>query len=129
MNQKLIGLVLTILCHCRREKNKVSAVRKQGACGACWAYSVISTIESFLQINKGLERSLSIQQMIDCAQNGNKGCSGGHTCLLLQWLKKEKVPILTESDYPLNPDHSSTCKNGVSADEHYVRVVNYTCDR
>lgn len=67
--------------------------------------------------------------MIDCAANGNNGCAGGDTCLLLQWLKKEKVPILTEDEYPINSDQNSTCKNSVHADQHYVRVMNYTCDR
>lgn len=117
------------MCDRRRENNTISPVRKQGTCGACWAFSVISAIESNLVIRKGIKKTLSIQQMVDCAQNGNKGCSGGDTCLLLQWLKKEKVPIVTEDKYPLDPDHNSTCKNVVGPDKNFVRVLDYTCDR
>lgn len=114
----------------RREKGVVSAVKKQGHCGACWAYSVISTIESNLAIHMDVDRTLSTQQMIDCAQNGNKGCTGGDTCLLLEWLRQGKIPIFDEETYPMTSEKED-CKseNLIHQGNQNVRVMSYTCDR
>lgn len=46
---------------------KVSAIKNQGNCGSCWAFSVISSIETTIAIQKGTLYNLSEQQLVDCA--------------------------------------------------------------
>lgn len=104
------------------------AVRKQGACGACWAYSVASNIESALAIANITGITLSTQQMIDCAQNGNKGCNGGDTCSLLEWLKADKVHMETESQYPTEDGKESKCHANGNLSEFYT-INDFNCDR
>lgn len=56
----------------RRERGVVSEIRNQGLCGACWAHSVIGTVESMMAIERNSSTlELSVQQMIDCAANNN----------------------------------------------------------
>lgn len=112
----------------RRGQGFVPAVRKQGSCGACWAYSVVSNIESALAINNQTKVTLSTQQMVDCAQNGNKGCGGGDTCLLLEWLKNDSIKIETESQYPMTEDKNSICSANDNLTEFY-NIVDFSCDR
>lgn len=54
----------------RREKGIISAVRNQGLCGACWAFSTIHTIEAMYAKNYNLT-SLSVQ-VISQHSNFNK---------------------------------------------------------
>lgn len=117
-----------------RKENVLLPVRKQGKCGACWAYSVIATIEANRAIRTGNKTSLSVQQMIDCARNGNEGCKGGDTCMLLEWLAENRVPIRTDAEYPMsNDDQNITCKLQGPFDEkqakQYVRIDDFTCRR
>lgn len=117
-----------------RKENVLLPVRKQGICGACWAYSVIATIEANRAIRTGNKTRLSVQQMIDCAQNGNDGCKGGDTCMLFEWLAENHIPIRTETEYPLSNDNQNvTCKIQTIIDEkqakQYVRLDDFTCRR
>lgn len=113
---------------CRRDKDDVPSVRRQGLCGACWAYSVVSNIESILAIKNGSRVLLSTQQMIDCAANGNNGCGGGDTCELLEWLKMEKVKIETEDEYPAMYERAASCKADPDPKVYY-QIADYSCKR
>ena len=65
----------------------VNPVRNQLACGSCWAFSTVCTIESANAIaGRGL-LSLSEQQLVDCAgSEGNQGCNGGEMMLGFQYV-------------------------------------------
>ncbi|KXJ81289.1 hypothetical protein RP20_CCG020610 [Aedes albopictus] len=79
-----------------RDKGVVSPVRSQGSCGACWAISVVDTISSISAIKRQQNFSeLCLDQVINCAGNGNFGCEGGDTCRLLEWLKEENIKLNT----------------------------------
>lgn len=68
-------------------------------------------IEANLAIHKNISVALSVQQMVDCARNGNNGCDGGDSCLLLEWLVENKIKIRTEGDYkPSESGMNETCK-------------------
>lgn len=116
-----------------REENMLQDVRLQGTCGICWAYSVVEMMEAHLAIHHNIKRKLSVQQMVDCARNGNDGCNGGDNCLLLEWLINEQVNIQTNEEYPiLTTDEIQTCKMSASQSSNKLetyRATNYTCSR
>jgi hypothetical protein len=63
-------------------------VKDQKQCGACWAFSAISTIE--YQYNKAKApffRSFSEQQLVDCVYP-RSGCTGGFPATGMHYLNK-----------------------------------------
>ena len=64
-----------------RTKHVVTAVKDQGDCGSCWAFSSAATIESHVAIQTGTLIALSEQELVSCAPNagtcgGDGGCEG-----------------------------------------------------
>lgn len=74
--------------------------------------------------NKPAEE-LSVQQMIDCAGNGNGGCVGGDTCLLLGWLNETGTGIVTEEEYPTDLREAKCRKIGLGK----VAIKDFKCRR
>lgn len=90
-------------------------------------------IEAYLAIHKNLTKTLSVQQMIDCAENGNSGCEGGDSCLLLEWLAQNKIQIRTEQEYPRSKDGmNQTCYmllDKTTTDLDTAQIDDFTCNR
>ncbi|KAK0424046.1 hypothetical protein QR680_008470 [Steinernema hermaphroditum] len=59
-----------------RKHHAITAVKNQGGCGSCWAFSTAANIESVFAVKKGKLFSLSEQQIVDCATD-QEGCGGG----------------------------------------------------
>jgi C1A family cysteine protease len=80
-----------------RTKNKLPAVRNQGACGSCWAFATMAAIESSLLPSQ--ERDFSEQHLI--TKHGFKGgpCKGGSIIQAVAYLARWSGP-LNESDLP-----------------------------
>ncbi|XP_018900974.1 cathepsin O isoform X2 [Bemisia tabaci] len=109
-----------------RDTGIIGKVRDQKTCGACWAFSTIETVESMYAMTNGSFKELSVQEVVDCAGNGNAGCNGGDTCSLLKWLVMNHVPVKLEKDYPLVLKDEVCRLNGF---EGGIEVAdNYTCD-
>jgi len=60
----------------RKTPNAVSAVKNQGQCGSCWAFSATENVESVNGIKSGNLPILAPQQVVDCDKEWY-GCSGG----------------------------------------------------
>lgn len=83
-----------------REKNIVNAVKDQGQCGSCWAFSVIQAQESQWAKVKGELPSLSEQNLVDCCTECS-GCSGGDEWCSYQYVIDNQDGLWnTEIDYP-----------------------------
>jgi len=72
-----------------REKQAgvVSAVKNQGNCGSCWAYSATEEIESMWVLAGNDPVDLSAQQIISCDKT-DLGCNGGDTITAYAYVKK-----------------------------------------
>ncbi|XP_014250363.1 cathepsin O-like [Cimex lectularius] len=108
-----------------RNKNVVNSVKDQKLCGACWAFSTVGVIESIAAIKTGVLPTLSVQQMIDCARNGNMGCVGGDPCSLVEWLDENNIKVVSELDYPLLLKDNACI---VKKSDYGIRIADYTCD-
>jgi len=85
----------------------VTAVKDQGQCGSCWAFSTTGGLEGAWEIASGNLQSLSEQQFVDCDKNGSDGCQGGDMATAFQWA--ESQALATESSYPYTATDGS-CK-------------------
>jgi len=56
----------------------MTPVKDQGSCGACWAFSTVSTVESYQMLAGVYTQPLSPQQLTSC-DTSSTGCEGGWT--------------------------------------------------
>lgn len=109
-----------------RDHGLVGDVKNQGACGSCWAFSTVVSIEGqHAKANNGNYVSLSEQNLVDCVK-GEKlpsdqgeccsGCRGGLMDDAFQYLiDHESGGIDTETAYPYT-GRSGSCSFDASKD-------------
>ncbi|OXA47360.1 ervatamin-B [Folsomia candida] len=88
-----------------RSSNKVSAVRNQGKCGSCWAFTSLSAVESQVLIAGKSSVLLSEQHLLDC-DTVDLGCNGGWPTNTFKWLQNNGGSK-ADSAYP----YTSGCCN------------------
>ena len=92
-----------------RAKGIVHAIKDQGQCGSCWAFSVIQAMESQWALKKGEIPSLSEQNLVDCCTSCS-GCNGGDEYVTYDFvLAHQNGQWMTEDDYPYKAV-TGTCK-------------------
>jgi cathepsin F/cysteine peptidase B len=87
-----------------RSQAAVSAVKNQGQCGSCWAFSAVENIESVWKLAGHPMTLLSEQQVVDCDKDCY-GCGGGWPYRAMNYIV-QAGGIDTESTYPY------TARNG-----------------
>jgi len=82
-----------------RTKNVVTAVKNQGSCGSCFAFSTVDTIESAHAIKTGNLVTLSPQNVVDCMGNPSVCTQGSYMHLAFEFIIKEGG-LDKEESYP-----------------------------
>ena len=103
-----------------RDRNRVTPVKDQGQCGACYAFSAIGNLEGLYGPRDGVLKPFSEQLIIDC-DTKDSGCNGGLMEYTFTWIKSNG--IMFEEDYPYT-GKKGVCKSDSSK---YVdmKVIGY----
>jgi len=99
-----------------------SAVKDQGYCGSCWAFSATEGIESAVYMQHGVMPTLSTQQLVACDRNDG-GCNGGDLPTAFDFIEKDGG-MDSDDNYPDTSSEggrSGRCKSH----GHVVKVTDY----
>lgn len=112
-----------------RVNNVISVPRDQGPCGSCWAFAIVSSLESMYAIERGVDaQHFSVQQLLDCSSSDNS-CGGGYLDSAMEFfLKNNTEPqnwLVLESNYREYTAKKLECKYKPQSHKHDVEYVGY----
>jgi len=103
-----------------REMNRVTPVRNQASCGACWSFAAMGTIESSLLPD---EDSVFSPEHLILNHGFDYGrCEGGNPWMSLAYLSRWGGP-LKEKDYPYAQGNSTQTAVPQLVNKHVQEVV------
>lgn len=106
-----------------RTKNAVTAVKDQGQCGSCWAFSATEAIESYAFLAGQKLQELSPQQINSC-DTVDLGCNGGNTESAYEYVV-EAGGLELERDYPYTSGSGNTGRCKFDSSKAAVKITGY----
>jgi len=110
-----------------RDQGVATAVKDQGHCGSCWAFSSTAALESHVAIASGLLFDLSTQQIAACAPNpescgGSGNCNGATSELAFNYVAGAKG-VVESFQYPYDEYYGveSKCNVPTAAPKAQIR--------
>jgi cathepsin L len=91
----------------------VAAVKDQGQCGSCWAFSSVSVVESAYCLKHGSLTTLSEQELVSCDYQDD-GCDGGLQSTGIGYIQGNGG-VSTEDSYPYTSgetEQNGDCEQG-----------------
>jgi hypothetical protein len=101
-----------------REKVKLSAVKNQGNCGSCWAFSTTATWRDAMIVQAGEVGDGSEQNVLDCNVQ-RYGCDGGYFDVSSIWVSPGAV---READYAPYKAVKGSCN---SAAKKFAKAISW----
>jgi len=101
-------------------KGATTAVKDQGQCGSCWAFSTTEGVESAVfRLTGKLPAPLSTEELVSCDKIDG-GCDGGDLPTAVRYLKKHGMA--SASDYPDRSSKSGRTGHCTWNDQRVARV-------
>ncbi|OWM82796.1 hypothetical protein CDL15_Pgr008677 [Punica granatum] len=103
----------------------VTAMKDQGSCGSCWAFSSTGAMEGINALKTGELISLSEQELVDC-DTTNDGCDGGYMDYAFEWVINNGG-IDSGADYPYTSTDGvdGTCNVTKEENDKVVSIDGY----
>jgi cathepsin L len=111
------------------EQGAVTAPKNQGACGSCWTFAGVESIESALFLSTGKLVTLSEQEFVSCTPNpdqcgGSGGCQGATPDILFEYAMSKGFVL--EDDYPYVSGNGTEPSCALKAKEPLGSIRGYT---
>lgn len=99
----------------------VTPVKDQAACGSCWTFATVATLEGAHAINTGQLLTFSEGMFVSCVKNQTDygyetelapccyGCNGGDADASYLWAKTNNINLVLENDWKYAPVNG-TCE-------------------